>query len=233
MPSPIIALTLITQAYQAIGVYADGETPNAADANTGLDALNDVLEAWSLQELAVYGGLPDPFVTVAGKAIYTVGPGGDFNIARPVSSLDYLYVTLNGADFSADPWSEDDYAAVAIKTMRSDPVERFVYINDAPLGRLILYPTPNSAIPINLGTTRVLTAVASTATVLTLPPGYSRALKFALAEELRPTFASPIDVSGKARSALALIKSANRSRRTMGFDSTVMGGRPNRSSWMV
>lgn len=223
MPSPIIALDLINTALRTIGVIATGETPTAEQGNDGLRALNDVLERWSIESLAVYGASQSAFVTAAGQATYTIGPAGDWSGDRPVS-ITGLYTTVQGVDYPASEWSLAEYNGVGIKTMRQPIVERWVFINDAPLAQIILYPTPSEAVPIVIDAPRVLTQVAALSTVLTLPPGYASALQYATAEELSPQYGSPIDVSARARATKALIKRANRTSRTMNFDSTLVSG---------
>lgn len=221
MPSPIIAIDLIKTAMRLIGAIATGETPSAEETADGMRALNDVLERWSLESLAVYGSLPDVFATVTGQSTYTYGPGGNWNADRPVA-IDNLYTTVQGVDYPAAQWSLEEYNAVGIKSQRQPIVERWVFINDAPLAQVILWPTPSAGTPITIDAPRLLTQVAASSTTLTLPPGYASALQYAVAEELAPQYGSPIDVSARARAAKALIKRANRTSRTMSFDPTLL-----------
>jgi len=223
MPSPIAAVKLIETAMRKIGVKSTGQTLTADEVTDGLQCLNDVLESWSIEGLTVYGALPETFATVAGQATYTIGAGGDWDTPRP-AMLTGLYTTVDGVDFPAADWSLEAYSAVGIKAMRQSIVERYVFINDDPLARVILYPTPSRGVPIVINAPRVLTQVPNPATVLVFPPGYMRALQYAVGEEYSSEFGSPIDVSAKARSTKALIKRANRTSRTMSFDPTVVRG---------
>ena len=221
MPSPIAAIDLIKTAMRLIGVIATGETPTADEATDGLRALNDVLERWSIESLAVYGSLPDSFVTVAGQSTYTFGTGGNWNADRPPSIVG-LYTTVDGVDYPAAEWSLEQYNAVALKTQRQPLVERWVFINDAPLARVILWPAPSQATAIVIDAPRILTQVPDVNTNLILPPAYASALQYATAEELAPQYGSPIDVGPRARATKALIKRANRTSRTMSFDPTLV-----------
>lgn len=221
MPSPIAAIDLIKKSMRLIGALATGETPSADEAQDGLRALNDVLESWSLESLAVYGRLPEVFATIAGQSTYTVGTGGNWNTDRPVS-IDNMYTTVNGFDYVATEWSLEQYNSVGLKTQRQPYAQRWVFINDAPLAQIILWPTPSAAVPITIDMPRLLTQVATISTILTLPPGYVRALQYAVAEELAPEYGSAIDVSARARAAKSLIKRANRTSRTMGFDPSLV-----------
>lgn len=218
MPS-IIALDLIKTAMRHIGVIATGETPSAEEANDGLQALNDVLETWNLEKLAVYGQDVEVFQTVSGQAKYSVGPTGDWVTSRP-TQVSAATVNYLGVKFPILPWTLSQYETAGNLNYQQIP-ERFVYVNDYPNGLFILYPTPFQAVYIYLESPRVLLEVATLATILDLPPGYSRALAYAVALELSTQYGSPVDVSAYARSTKALIKRANRTPMISQFDSTI------------
>lgn len=222
MPSPTSAIDIITKAMRIIGVLAERETPSAEQATDGLDALNDILEEWNIEGLAVYGSGFETFATLPGKASYTVGPGGDWDTPRPVG-VSSFNVTFQGVDFPASEWSQTDYSAVPLKTLRQPIPERFVFINTAPLATIILYPTPSDAVTVNVDFPRILSAIDSIAEAMILPPGYARALQYAVAQELAPQYGTPIDVSSRARSTKAIIKRANRTPQTMNFDAPLVG----------
>jgi len=222
MPSPIIAIDLIKKAMIKIGALAVGETPSAAEAQDGLAALNDVLESWSLESLSVYGSMPETFTTVAGQAIYSLGAGGDWATARP-TIINGLYTNVDGIDFPASEWSIGEYNSVGLKTQQQAIVQRWVYVNDAPLSKIILWPTPARAVPITIDAPRILTNVATIAVQLFLPPGYVRALQYAVGEELASEYGSIIDVSARARATKALLKRANRTARVSQLDPALMG----------
>ena len=91
MASPIAATDLIATAFRKLGVLADGETMPASLAAAGLQALNDVIETWSIETLSVIGTLPVAFNTVAGQATYTIGVGGNWNGQRPARIMSALH----------------------------------------------------------------------------------------------------------------------------------------------
>lgn len=220
MPSPITALELIKSSLRLIGVIAYAETPTAEEANDALLTLNDLLETWSTERLSVYGAANESFVTVAGLATYTIGPGGNWNTTRPVR-ISGAYCTFGGVDFGIREWGQEQYNGVRLKTQQQDIVERYLFINDLPLGRVTLWPVPSSIMPIVLSTDRVLTAAAALATSLSFPPGYALALKHALAIMLAPEYGATIgaEIAQVAKESKANIKRANREPRRMTFDS--------------
>lgn len=225
MPSPILALDLIKTAMRLIGVLAPGETPTAEEATDGLQALNDVLDTWNTESLALWQTLPVTFATIGGQASYTLGPGGNWNTERPTQMFG-AYTTVQGVDFPIAEWTLAQYESVGIKTQQQQIVERFVFVNDMPLARVLLYPTPFSAVPITLDLPHLLTQPATIATTLVVAPGYARALQYAVGLELAPQYGSPIDVSAQAKSTMAKIKRANRTTPVSTFDSTILAPRP-------
>lgn len=72
----MIAQDIVRRALTEIGAYTPGETIDSADANDGLERLNDLIETFSNQNLMI------PYITeiihtlVGGTYQYTIGQGG-------------------------------------------------------------------------------------------------------------------------------------------------------------
>jgi hypothetical protein len=156
-------------------------------------------------------------------ATYTIGPGGDFNATRPVR-IGLSFTRLNGADFALEQWSLDEYNCVPVKDIGGIP-ERYVYLNEYPLGQIILYPVPAAASTLFLNTDRVLAFPLTLATTLSFPPGYERALRYALAINLAPEYGVgiPPAVAAIAAASKGDIKRANRKRVVSAYDQTLLG----------
>lgn len=217
------ALDIIKTAMRHIGALATSETPTADEATDGLQALNDVLETWNLEGLMVYSGLVELFSTVAGQSTYTIGTGGNWNTPRPVRISD-AFCTFNGVDFPIEIIGLGEYDGISVKTQQQQIVERLVYVNDYPLGKVILWPTPASVITISLDTDTILASVPTIATVISLPPGYQRALQYAVGVELAAQYGTAINVVKQAQATMALVKRANRTTQVMSFDPALTGG---------
>ena len=218
-----VALDIIKTAMRHIGALATGETPTADEASDGLQALNDVLETWNLEGMMVYSGLVLPFVTVAGQSTYTIGTGGNWNTPRPIRISD-AYCTVNGTDFPIEIIGLSEYDGISLKTQQQSIVERLVYVNDYPLAKVILWPVPASVITVSLDSDTILSSIATTATAISLPPGYQRALQYATAVELTAQYGNSIDVTRQAQATKALVKRANRQPQIMSFDPMLTGG---------
>lgn len=218
------ALDLIKGSMRLVGIIATGETPTSDEANDGLNTLNDLLETWSTQSLAVNGEANEIFATIAGQATYTIGPAGNFNTVRPVR-ISGGYCTFGGVDFPVDTgMAQGEYDAIALKTMQQPIVERLMYVNDNPLGRITLWPVPSGIIPLVLGTSRILTSIAALTTVIAFPPGYYITMKHALGIMLAPDYgATPsAEVIEIARAGMASLKRANKTRSLASFDSALV-----------
>ena len=222
MPSPITAIDIVTKAMRHINALASGEVATAAELDDGLDALNDVLETWAIQSLTVYGSLPTSFNTAIGVNTYTMGTGGTWGTVRP-TMINAMYSTVQGVDFSIARWTLEEWMNQPLKTVQQQIVERYTYVNDFPLGKVILWPTPSQVVPVLVDFDQPITQVTSGSTILNLPPGYARALQYAVAVELTPQYGGE-DVSAYAKATLAVIKRSNRKSPVAGFDSALVGG---------
>ena len=217
------AIDLIQSSMRLATVLASGETATADEATDGLKALNDILENWSLENLSVWQGNNEQYTLTPNVATYTIGPGGDFNATRPVR-IGMSFVRVNGADFPVTSWGLDEYNAVAVKNIGGIP-ERFVYLNEYPLGQIILYPVPATVSTLFLNTDRVLAFPLTLATNLSFPPGYEKALRYTLAVNLAPEYGvmpSPAVVA-IATASKADLKRANKKQVVAAYDQTLMG----------
>lgn len=220
------ALELIESSLRLATVLASGETATADEATDGLKSLNDILENWSLENLTVWQGDNEQFTLTPGVASYTIGAGGTFNTTRPIR-IGLSFTRVNGSDFPLQPWGLDEYNAVSVKTVGGIP-ERYVYLNEYPLGQIILYPVPATASTLFLNSDRVLTFPVTLATSLAFPPGYEKALRYTLATNLAPEYGViPLPaVVSIATNSKADIKRSNKKRVLSAYDPTLMGGPP-------
>lgn len=219
MASPTTAYDLIKAAFRRGGITTAGETPTTDEANDALSCLNDLLELMSTENLFVYGQQNETFPTVAGTANYTIGPTGNFNTTRPVR-IASAYCTVQGVDYPIEIIGPEEYDDIALKTDQQQIIERLVYNNDYPLGRISLWPTPSAVVSLVLATDRVLTQVSSLVTAINLPPGYVLYMQNALALMILPEYGLPADptIADIARATKASLKRANKVKRFAQFD---------------
>lgn len=216
MAPPRTANSLITQALKVSGVLGQGQIASAEDMNDALQHMNQMLAQWRTQRWLVYR-LADVSKVSTGAQSYTVGPGGDFNVARPEQIASGFFRQLNPTagtsglvDFNMSIIrSRQDYNSIALKQMPSFPQAVF-YDNTYPLGTLLLWPVPNTNFEIHISVLQDLEQIDSLIQVINLPMQYDAALMWNLAARLRPSYQLPPDqtVTAMAKVALNVIRNA-------------------------
>lgn len=218
------ALELINSSARLATILASGETLTSAEAVDALKTLNDLLENWSTERLSVWSRDNQIFPLTLGTATYTIGPGGTFNTVRPVR-ISTSFVRVLDADFPVSPWGQEEYNQVPVKTVGGIP-ERLLYVNDTPLGTITLYPVPsNQPMTLHLSADRLLAGPLIFTSVLAFPPGYERALRYALAINLASEYGIEVSptVHAISKDSKADIKRANKARVLSTYDPCLSG----------
>jgi hypothetical protein len=215
---------LISGSLRLANILGEGQTASGEQAANALTTLNDMIQAWNLDGLMLYGTTASTGTLVVGQDTYTVGSGGNFTFDRPVR-ISSMYQTYQGVSIPIIETSYEEYSLITLKTQTS-PIQRFyVYVNTAPLGTLIFWPVPSSANVITVTDDRVIAEFSSISTTLTFPPGYNRALRANLAMELCPEYGkepSPSLVK-MASESKADVRKANWTQTASEFDDALVG----------
>ena len=101
-------------------------------------------------------------------------------------------MTINDIDYPLDILTDSQYAAEPNKTLQASMPTGIYYDPSYPDGRVYVVPVPDTALTITLVHDEAFTALASVSTSLSFPPGYERALRYALAVELAPEFGKTV-----------------------------------------
>ena len=214
---------IIKGALRRIQSYMSGESIAAPDANDALVTLNDLLDSLSTDEASVYASVETIVNFTAGKYVYTIGTGGDFSvdaatgqpITRPVRVTNG-YTRISNIDFPIDvTMDQNRYTEIGLKSVPSPwPIVAW-YNSTWPLGTLSFYPNPASAGELHLFTDQILSNLPALTTVVSLPQGYNRALKWLLARELCIEYgfttggSIPPAIEKLARESMDVLKSIN------------------------
>jgi hypothetical protein len=228
------ARDLIQHALQELGALATSEAVSNADAQASLIRLNSLLDAWQTERLTIYNLDRTAYTLVASQASYTIGPtvGADWTCAvRPtfISHAGLLYAgSAPNVEIPMKMLTDDEYAAIRIKSVEST-IPTWLYYNPTyPLGTVYLYPVPSDAtaqmilyIPVPL------TGGLTLDSVLTLPPAYEEAIRYNLAIRLGPMFGRPIDatVGMMAVESKATMKRSNPRVDDLRVDPAIPGSR--------
>lgn len=209
---------LCTLALKRLGYLQADETPSASDAAHTFQTLQVLINGLGTERGTMYEVRRSTWTIVSGTGTYTVGSGGDVDIARPV-----FVQAINFIDTSQDPdlemplglLTDDAYQAIPQKSLTA-VYPSYAYYNptygDDGHATLTFWQIPTSTTLEGAIYAPVAVVEPSTSSAtISLPPGYLRYLRDTLAIEVAPDFAAQVtpDLIESARVATADIKRAN------------------------
>jgi hypothetical protein len=180
----------INRALRLLGVLAEGETPSAAASQDALMALNQMIDSWSTERLAVFCTQDQIFTWPAGLISRTLGPSGDFVGLRPVLLDDATYYRDPGTNvsFGIKFINQQQYDGIAVKTV-SSTYPQVCFVNMGfPDVTMTIYPRPTRDLEWHFVSVQELDKPVDLSTVMYYPPGYLRAFTYNLAMEFAPEF---------------------------------------------
>jgi hypothetical protein len=180
----------INGALRLLGVLAEGETPSAAMSQDSLSALNQMIDSWNTERLAVFSTQDQTFLWTPGLRSQTLGPTGDFVGNRPVLLDDATYFRdpQTNVSYGIKFINQQQYDGIAVKTVTST-YPQVIFVNMTfPDIEMFIYPVPLRLLEWHFISVEELTQPATLATSLTFPPGYLRAFRYNLACEMAPEF---------------------------------------------
>ena len=227
--TPVTAGDQINGALRLLGQLAEGETPSPETSADGLTALNQMLDSWSTERLAVYSTQDQIFTWPANTISQTLGPSGDFVGNRPVQLDDSTFFrdASTGISYGIKIINQQQYDGIAVKTVTST-YPQVLWINmDMPNVSMYIYPVPTKALEWHFISVTELTEPATLATTLVVPPGYLRAFRFNLASEIAAEFGvePPPQVQRIAMSSKRNVKRINNPDDVMSLPYSIVATR--------
>ena len=173
-----------------LGVLAEGETPSAETANDGLFALNQMIDSWDTERLAVFSTQDQVFNWPSGERERSLGPTGDFVGLRPVLLDDATYFRdpQTNVSYGIKFINQQQYDGIAVKTVTSTYPQVIFTNMTYPDIEMVIYPVPLRLLEWHFISVEKLTQPALLSTEMSFPPGYLRAFRYNLACELAPEF---------------------------------------------
>jgi hypothetical protein len=179
----------INRALRLLGVLAEGETSSASVSQDSLMAMNQMIDSWNTERLAVFSTEDQIFTWPASLISRTLGPTGDFQGNRPILLDDATYFKApNGVSYGIKMINQQQYNGIAVKTVTST-YPQVMWVNMTfPNIEMYVYPRPTQNLEFHFVSVQKLTEVTDLSTVLYYPPGYLRAFTYNLAMEIAPEF---------------------------------------------
>lgn len=215
-------LDLVNMALLDSGIIGQGQTANAEDVNNAFTRLQWMLEQWQRKRYLVFQLVNLTFVST-GATTYSVGPGGNFNLAVRPDKIEngcffrqLVQSSPNQVDYPLEILeSWEDYNRIVLKSLVTFSAYVF-YDPGFPLGTVRFWPVPQANIYLmNLlvKTTLSNLIAGGLTTVLdaTTPPMYFQAIYLSLAEILRTAYRLPLDpaLSGRAKESREVVRGAS------------------------
>lgn len=207
------AIDLIASALRLIGVIPAGELVSPDDAADALMVLQQMIDGWNADGLAIFTTGSDDFPFILGKQSYTLGTGGDFDMTRPARITGMSSILLSDPSnpievpismFSVDEWQMQ----VPVKQVDGTFPQICYDTGDFPLRILNFWPIPSQQQnSVRIYSWQPLSQPADFDTLISFPPGYAESFRYNLAvrlsaeygqEQVSPTVAT-IAVQSLAR----------------------------------
>lgn len=183
---------IIIDAMNLIGVIEISETPTAAEMQTGLKALNMMLDRWSAHRLMLRSTTSLTKTLTPGKYVYTVGTStSDITSNKPLRIDSAFLRDTNGQDYPLEIMPKSAYEELQDKSYsQSIPAALFydpgVAQQTEQEGALYLYPIPDSSMTyvLHLDYDDYMSEFSTLTAVITFEPAYYEALVYNLALRL-------------------------------------------------
>jgi hypothetical protein len=180
----------INRALRLLGVLAEGETPSAAVSQDALMALNQMIDSWNTERLAVFSTQDQVYLWPTSTVKRTLGPTGDFVGNRPILLDDATYFRdpSTNVSFGIKIINQQQYDGIAVKTVTST-YPQVIWVNMTyPDIEMYIYPVPTRLLEWHFVSVEELNKPADLSTQILFPPGYLRAFTYNLACEIAPEF---------------------------------------------
>jgi hypothetical protein len=193
---------LILAAARTATIIASGEDLSTEEKDDALVALNLIVGTWSALGVPLYE-LKKQSVTMTGAASYALS-------TRPVKIKSANVLSAAGISRGANLVDATVWAQVLDKTRTGLFAEDLFCDYQFPTANVYLTPKPGAG-TLELWQFEPLAEFDELTDVLALPPGYERALMYALALDLCPQFGRPVtpEVQAGANEATSAIARAN------------------------
>ncbi len=204
-----------------------GTQSNADKLNEALKMVVRLIDSWNLDGWKVFtSDIQGPFDLAVGQKIYTLGPGGDIDMPRPlfIKQIDVLYPTGPVLRRTLELLNDEQWQSISIQDIAGAPPYQAYWDGgyDANgLSKLYIRFQPPAGYSLEILVWRQLqSGFVSTSDIAVFPPGYERAIVLNGAVELaeyypREALIAPT-VQGRADRAMQAITRLNEQNPPLG-----------------
>lgn len=198
-----------------MGEKVIGGTLDSDERAFWLSRGNSMLDSWSNETLMIPFLSQTSFPLTASTNTYSIGPGGAFNMARPMDVRDPCFIRdTNSVDSPLTLIDAQAYGNIPMKDTSGQSYPALLFYDGGysatSTATIKVYPSPMAGLTVFLNTLQPLTNLSTVSQNVIMPPGYQAAIEANWAEwfclGFKPT---PPDVTRMALKTKAVIKSQN------------------------
>ena len=211
-------LQYVTRAMKKVGAIDPGRVPTSAEADDGLQTLNNLVDSWATQKRLIWSDNIYKQTFPSSKVSYTIGTGGDFNFVRPVDIFWANIVYTQTSPVVRVPLTilknTSEWLSISVQGISSNIPIRMFYdqgftstpgvapaLASAGLGTLYFNPYPSAPLPDLEFSARAQITAFDLTTDYNFPPGYPLAIELSLAEQMFEYAPPEIDRDSISRAA--------------------------------
>lgn len=183
---------MIKRAFKLVSIIGNNEDYDTADIDDAFLQVNGIIEEWNSNKMMSYSISKNSFALTPNEETYTIGSGGDFNIARPIEIINAYLTDVNGTSYPIQLMQNNDYDSIVLKGTTGSWPSYLFYNPSYPLAEITLWPKPSINYTLNLSTWSGFTPFASKTTTISLPTGYYELLLYQTAIESCSYFNMPV-----------------------------------------
>lgn len=222
----VTASTMILRSLRLVGDKIVGGTLTTAEQTDYLYDLNSFMDSIGLGRLMIPHLIEESFSLTSSDGTYTIGPGGDFSTARPLSIESAFIRDSSSNDSPVEVIDKQQYNLIALKTTATTTPGYLFYEPNIPKGTIYLYPEPGSSQTLHISSWKPLQKFGGIDVPLQLPPGYQRMIEFNFAIDVAGGFTNVSDEVAKvARESKALVMGFNAPASVLRMDAGIAGRR--------
>lgn len=181
------AQQIFTKSLKLLYVLEAGGTPSANDLTDGLEALQDMLDAWSADDIMIPYITTENYTLTIGQNSYTYGTGGNFNASRPVEITAAYLRDSSGLDVPLEILNQEKYNAITDKDLSAKPTGIY-YVPSYPTGTVYFNCDPDAAYTLYVDTLKPLTQPSVIGDNVNFQPGYKDLMTYNLALRIAPMY---------------------------------------------
>jgi hypothetical protein len=210
----LTAQVIVQQAFRlTTQMGAPGRGLSPEELAEGVQFLNQLLDSWNIMRNSLYTVVDQTFNLTSNVQTYEIGLNAapPFNVPRPnfISNANIIFQSSPVVRLPLQLISQEQWSQIRVPQIFSLPTQMYYdrgYSQTSPTGvaTLNFWPGPDNTetYQVELFTPVTLPTTLVAATTLYAPPGYARALTYALGAELLtlyPIFGKKVDPAQEAR----------------------------------